>query len=67
MSLLSHVPADVEPESFIDLCDDCREVSGVLAPYVPGTIRLPEARHPLSVEISPETADGLAGWGDYGS
>ena len=38
------VPADDSgDEAFADLGDDCREVSGVLSPYVPLGIRLPGA------------------------
>jgi hypothetical protein len=68
MSTHHHVPADDEPTSVIDLVEDCREVSGVLAPYVPMEVvlRLPGARQALPVEIDAEVAAGVgAGWGDY--
>ena len=67
MSVHPHVPADDDPTSIIDLVDDCREVSGVLAPYVPAEIRLPEARSALPVEIDATVSAGLAGWNDYGA
>ncbi len=67
MSVHPHVPADDEATSIIDLVDDCREVSGVLAPYVPGVIRLPEPRQVSLVEIDATVAAGAAEWSDYGS
>ncbi|HVM26373.1 MAG TPA: hypothetical protein VNU26_14035 [Mycobacteriales bacterium] len=67
MSVHHHVPADDEPTSIIDLLEDCREVSGVLAPYVPTEIRLPGARGALPVEIDATVAAGVDSWGDYGS
>jgi hypothetical protein len=66
MSVHPHVPADDEPVSIIDLVDDCREVSGVLAPYV-ADARLPGARGPHSVEIDEGVVSGVAGWSDYGA
>ena len=62
-----HVPADDDAESIIDLVDDCREVSGVLAPYVAGPIRLPEPRTSAALEIDATIAAGVAGWSDYGA
>jgi hypothetical protein len=59
------VPADDDPLSIIDLVEDCREVSGVLAPYVPAEIRLPRARQAIPVEIG--AVAGMADWSDYGS
>lgn len=67
MSTHPPVPADDEPASIIDLVDDCREVSGVLAPYVPGVLRLPAPRTVALVEIDATVAAGAAEWGDYGS
>ena len=65
------VPADVEADSIIDLVEDCREVSGVLSPYLPlavvETLRLPDARPPLDVELGGPVAAGMDGWGEYGS
>jgi hypothetical protein len=64
-----HVPADDEYD-VIDLVEDCREVSGVLAPYVPGEIRLPSARPAPSVEIDLTGAEAVAGvssWNEYGA
>ena len=66
MSLSNHVPADDEPVSIIDLVEDCREVSGVLAPYVPAEIRLPGPRTISLVEIDATVAAGAAEWSDYG-
>ena len=66
MSVHPHVPADDEATSMIDLVEDCREVSGVLAPYLPLHVRLPEARSALPVEIDAAVAAGVGeGWGDY--
>ena len=64
MSTHTHVPADDEATSVIDLVEDCREVAGVLAPYVPLDIvlRLPEARTAPAIEIDAAVA---AGWGEY--
>ena len=59
------VPAQVEPDSIIDLVDDCREVSGVLSPYV-SPPHLPESRGALPVEITTGAADQLAGYEAYG-
>ncbi len=64
MTTHSHVPADVEPTSLADLVDDCREVSGVLAPWYAGAVRTPAPR-PMPVEI-PAAADILDGYSDYG-
>ena len=67
MTTHPRVPADVDPDSIIDLVEDCREVSGVLSPYLPLEIRLPEARPALDVELGAPVAAGMDGWGDYGS
>jgi hypothetical protein len=66
MTVHPHVPADDEAMSLIDLVDDCREVSGVLAPFV-AEVRLPAARNALPVEIDATVAAGVAEWSDYGS
>ncbi len=64
MSTHTHVPADDEATSMIDLVEDCREVSGVLAPNLSldTVLRLPEARAALPIEIDAAVA---AGYGDY--
>ena len=67
MTTSSSVPSDVEAESIIDLVHDCREISGVLGSFVPTVIRLPDARGAMPVEISLDTVDALAGYGEYGS
>ena len=67
MTFHPHVPADDEPTSMIDLVDDCREVSGVLAPYFTGEIRLPAPRSVSLLEIDATVAAGAAEWSDYGS
>ena len=67
MSIHPHVPADDDPTSVVELADDAREVSGVLAPYVPGEIRLPSPRGLLPFEIDPAALAGADAWGDYGS
>lgn len=56
----------------IDLVEDCREVSGVLSPYLPLAMlenvrRLPDARPALDVELGAPVAAGMDGWGEYGS
>lgn len=60
-----------DDETLIDLVEDCREVSGVLAPYVPHTITLPVPRDAAPVEtvlpIDEAAVAGLSGWGDYGA
>jgi hypothetical protein len=67
MTVHPHVPSDDDATSIIDLVEDCREVSGVLAPYVPGEVRLPETRDALPIEIDASAAAGYASWSDYGS
>ncbi len=64
MSTHPHVPADDDATSIIDLVEDCREVSGVLAPYLTldTVLRLPEARQAMPIEIDAAVA---AGYGDY--
>ena len=61
------VPADVEPDSFIDLVDDCREVSGMLAPFVIDLTNIPMPRTNTPFVIPAQTADALAGYEEYGS
>ena len=60
MTTHTPVPADVDPASMDDLYDDCREVSGVLAPWFAGAVRLPAPRGAMPVEIPVGMADGLA-------
>ena len=72
MTTHPRVPADVEPDSIIDLVEDCREVSGVLSPYLPPSVidlvrGLPQARPALDVELGAPVAAGMDGWGEYGS
>jgi hypothetical protein len=64
MTTHSPVPADVEPTSLADLVDDCREVSGVLAPWFAGAVRVPAPR-PMPVSL-PVAAGILDGYSDYG-
>ena len=66
MTTHTHVPADVEPDSFSDLLEDCREVSGVLAPWVSGAVRLPSPRGAMPVEIPKDAVIDLDGYSDYG-
>jgi hypothetical protein len=61
------VPSDVEPDSIIDLVDDCREVSGMLAPFVIDLTAIPTMRTASSFVIPAQTADALAGYEEYGS
>ena len=61
------VPADVEPESFTDLVDDCREVSGMLAPFVIDLTRIPTPRGGLPFQVPAQAARTLEGYDTYGS
>jgi hypothetical protein len=61
------VPADVEPDSIIDLVDDCREVSGMLAPFVIDLANIPTQGRVMPFAIPAQTADALAGYEEYGS
>jgi hypothetical protein len=61
------VPADVEPDSIIDLVDDCREVSGMLAPFVIDLTDIPTMRPAAPFLIPAQTAAALEGFEDYGS
>ena len=65
MTTHSPVPADVEPTSLADLIEDCREVSGVLAPWFAGAVRVPAPRPAAAVEI-PAATGMLDGYSDYG-
>jgi hypothetical protein len=67
MSSFTPVPADDEAGSVVDLVADCREVSGVLAPYLPVGVRPAGGRASGPVQIDASAAAGLAGWEDYGS
>lgn len=66
MTTTNPVPADDEPGSILDLVEDCREVSGVLAPW-PGVVRLPGPGIRTGLTIPVGAAGGLEGYGDYGS
>jgi len=61
------VPADVEPDSIIDLVDDCREVSGMLAPFVIDLTNIPGPRRAMPFAISAATAASMDGYEEYGS
>ncbi|MCA1710851.1 MAG: hypothetical protein LC789_04090 [Actinobacteria bacterium] len=61
------VPSDIEPTSIIDLVDDCREVSSVLAPYVIDLTKIPTPRSPLPFQVPAGAAEALAGYDYYGS
>ena len=61
------VPADVEPDSIVDLVDDCREVSGMLAPFVIDLRDIPAQAGVKPFTIPAQTADRLEGFEDYGS
>ena len=67
MSIHTFVPSDIEPDSIIDLADDCREVSSVLAPYVIDLTRIPAPRTTPAFLIPAQTADALEGYEAYGS
>jgi len=66
MSTHTAVPSDIEADSFIDLVDDCREVSSVLAPYVVDLTTMPQ-RHTPAFLIPAQSADRLEGYEVYGS
>ena len=66
MTTHSPVPADVEPTSLADLVDDCREVSGVLAPWFAGAVRLPAPRDAGPVSVPTAVGIDLDGYSDYG-
>jgi hypothetical protein len=61
------VPADIEPDSMIDLVDDCREVSGMLAPFIIDLTNIPLPRSAQPFRIPAQTAAALEGFEDYGS
>ena len=61
------VPADIEPDSIIDLVDDCREVSGMLAPFVIDLSHIPAPRSGRPFAIPAQAAESLAGYDEYGS
>ena len=61
------VPADVEPDSIIDLVDDCREVSGMLAPFVIDLTNIPMPRVYTPFVIPAQSAAALDGYSEYGS
>ena len=67
MSIHTSVPSDIEPASFIDLADDCREVSGMLAPYVIDLNAIPTPRTAPHLEISAGVAAVIDGYDEYGS
>ena len=66
MTTHTHVPADDEADSLIDLVQDCREISGVLGSFIPAA-RTPDTRGAGPVDISALTALSLSGYEDYGS
>ena len=51
MALHDHVPSDVEPNSIVDLVNDCREVANVLGHSVidltTAVVKVPLSRLPL--------------------
>jgi hypothetical protein len=67
MTIHTTVPSDIDPASIDDLVDDCREVSGVLAPYVIDLSSIPTPRGATRLDIPALTADALDGYGEYGS
>ena len=67
MTASTPVPSDVEPDSIIDLVDDCREVASVLAPYVIDLTKIPAPRAGLAFQIPAATAAALDGYEVYGS
>ena len=67
MTTHTPVPSDIEPDSIIDLVEDCREVSGVLSPFVIDLSNIPTPRGAMPVDITAGTAAVLDGYGEYGS
>ncbi len=67
MTTSSTVPSSVDADSFIDLADDCREVSSVLAPYVIDLTKVPTARSHPAFLIPAQSAAVLDGYSTYGS
>lgn len=65
MATHAALPADVDPDSLIDLVQDCREISGVLGSFVP-TARVVDTRGAMPVDIGALTAQSLDGYGEYG-
>ena len=65
MSLLTHVPSDVDATAMGDYLDDCREVSGVLA--LPSRAPQPRPSAEQLPTIDLDTVAVLEGWGAYGS
>ena len=61
------VPADLDPDSMLDLIDDAREVSGMLAPYVIDLTNIPAPRSPLPFSIPAQSAAVVDGYEEYGS
>ena len=67
MTIHTAVPSDIDPASITDLVDDCREVSGVLAPFVIDLNTIPAPRGASPLTISSLTVDALDGYSDYGA
>jgi len=61
------VPSDVEPDSFVDLVDDAREVSGMLAPFVIDLTNIPAPRSALPFLVPAQSAAVLDGYSEYGA
>jgi len=64
MTSLPHIQ---DAEHLSELVEDCREVSGMLAPFVLDLTAIPAARPPLPLEVPEAAATGLDGYGTYGS
>ena len=56
-----------DPDSFLDLLDDCREVSGMLAPFVIDLTNIPMQGRVKPFQIPTQTAAALEGYEEYGS
>ena len=67
MSTHTHVPADVEPESLVDLLADCAAMPHVAFPAL--TALVPPMRSPESaaqaIVIPPDTVTLLDGYADH--
>ena len=70
MTTHTHVPADVDADSIIDLVEDCREIIGVLTFTLPSPRAADvdaDSRGAMPVDISNAAVLSLVGYDDYGS
>ena len=68
MSTHTHVPADIEPESLVDLLADCAAMPHVAFPALTALVppmRAPETEPRQSIVIPPDTVTLLDGYADH--